>query len=301
MPSYTLELELLGTYMSDMPGFEILTDGTREGPLYSISSSGTSIAITVNFSGSLPSSLEFRFNDALPEAGRTIEVQSVNINGRFVNAGNFLSADVLTQGASAVVDIAGSDFIFDISAEPDASEFTTGATQTFTAGADRYFGHTGTTDEVFDLLAGNDTAYTGSGNDKVSGGAGNDVIRTNGGDDLVFGDEGSDRIYAGDGNDYIHGGDDNDYLFGNDGDDELHGGAGIDRIYGHADNDILTGGDGNDTLGGGAGDDALFGDAGDDYLIAGIGDDTLDGGDGADIAYGGTCLLYTSPSPRDRG
>ena len=288
MPSYTLELELLGVYMTDMPGFEIWADGAKLGATYSISSSGTSITVNPSYGGALPSSLEFRFNDALPEAGRTIEIQSVKINDRYVNTGNFLSSDVLTNGGNATVNIAAGDFIFDISAEPPASEFTTGATQTFTAGADRYYGHTETTAEVFDMLGGNDTAYTGAGNDKVSGGAGNDLIRSNGGDDLLFGDAGNDRIYAGDGNDYVHGGDDNDFLFGNDGDDELHGGAGIDRIYGHADNDILTGGDGNDTLGGGAGDDSLFGDAGDDFLIAGQGNDTVDGGDGADVVYGGT-------------
>ena len=96
MPSYTLELELLGVYMTDMPLLEILEDGVL-GSSHSVSSSGTFVSVTISFAGTLPTSLEFRFNDASPEAGRIIEVQSVKINDRYVNTGNFLSIDSLTN------------------------------------------------------------------------------------------------------------------------------------------------------------------------------------------------------------
>ena len=44
-----------------------------------------------------------------------------------------------------------------------------------------------------------------------------------------------------------------------------------------------------------------FGQAGNDTLIGGSGSDTLAGNVGNDIIRGNACLLYTSPSPRDRG
>ena len=39
----------------------------------------------------------------------------------------------------------------------------------------------------------------------------------------------------------------------------------------------------------------------DDVITTGAGDDFIFAGDGNDIINGGDCLLYTSPSPRDRG
>ena len=87
---------------------------------------------------------------------------------------------------------------------------------------------------------------------------------------------------------------------------------------------MLDGAEGDDTLIGGGGADTLIGGAGDDVLVGGGGTDIIDGGDGIDtnsfagIGIGVTatlnadgsgtadygqvndCLLYTSPSPRDR-
>ena len=286
MPSYTLEIDAFGIFMTDMPSLEIWEDGVLDST-HAISSTGTNIMVTINFPGTLPTSLEFRFNDALPEGGRTIEIQSVKINDRHVNVGNYLSIDSLTNGGAAgVVDVPNSSFLFDPS-EPAASEFTTGATRTFTAGNDRFRDFNGTADEVFDLLAGRDVAYLGSGDDKVNGNAGNDLIRGGGGNDLLFGDTGNDRLFGQTGDDRIFGGDGNDLVFGNEGADELHGGIGNDQVSGHDGDDILTGGAGNDTLNGGADDDFLFGDADDDQLIGGAGNDTLDGGFGDDVLYGG--------------
>ena len=286
MPSYTLEIDAFGVFMTDMPSLEIWEDGSLDST-HAISSTGTSIMVTINFPGTLPSSLEFRFNDALPEGGRTIEIQSVKINGRHVNTGNYLSIDSLTNGGAAgAVDVPNSSFLFD-SSEPTAADFLP-ATRTFTAGNDLWRDYNSTTDEVFDLLGGRDVAYLGSGNDRVNGNAGNDLIRGGGGNDLLFGDTGNDRLFGQSGDDRIFGGDGNDRLYGNEGADELHGGDGNDQISGHIGDDILTGGAGTDTLYGGDGADYLFGDDDDDQLIGGTGNDTLDGGIGADVLYGGT-------------
>ena len=114
MPSYTLEIDAFGVFMTDMPSLEIWEDGVLDST-HAISSTGTNIMVTINFPGTLPTSLEFRFNDALPEAGRTIEIQSVKINDRHVNTlCNYLSIDSLTNGGAAgVVDVPNSSFLFD--------------------------------------------------------------------------------------------------------------------------------------------------------------------------------------------
>ena len=90
---------------------------------------------------------------------------------------------------------------------------------------------------------------------------------------------------------------------------QINGGAGNDTITGGAGNDILEGGSGVDTITGNAGDDEIWAgtqsvvDTDDNFIFGGIGSDTIHGGNGVDDVSGGsqsdTCLLYTSPSPRD--
>ncbi len=135
----------------------------------------------------MPSALEFRFTDASGETPRTIEVRSVTINDNYVNTTNFLSSDSLTNGQTSVVDISNSVFLFDES-EPSSVTFTTGATKKFTAGIDFHNNYNGTADEAFDMLAGNDYAYTGSGNDTISDGA-----------DILVGGVGADKLTGGSG------------------------------------------------------------------------------------------------------
>lgn len=122
----------------------------------------------------------------MPEGGSSIEVQSIKINNKYVNVSNYLSADSLINGASAVVDIPSANFIFD-SSNPAASEFTTGATRTLTGGADSVRAYSVSTDEVYDALGGRDILYSGSGDDKISGGAGaNNMFGGTGSDRFVF-------------------------------------------------------------------------------------------------------------------
>lgn len=289
---YTLELELFSSYVADVPEFEIWADGVLlGGTTYSVTSGGFSVFVSPSYGGSLPTSLEFHFDDVSVEAPRSIEIRSVKINDQYVNTGNYLSSNTLINGGSSIVDIDSvntddSDFIFDDS-EPAASEFITGATNTFTAGVDFHNNYNGTTDEVFNMLAGSDYAYTGSGDDKISGGSGNDTLRGGSGNDLIFGGADNDRLFGMNDDDIIYGGTGNDTLFGNNGNDELHGGDGNDKINGHSGDDILTGGIGEDQLNGSSGVDFLFGGADNDTLLGGAGNDTLDGGAGEDLIYGG--------------
>jgi len=283
--SYTLELELLGNYITDMPTLEIYEDGALFNS-YLVSSTGTSISVTINYGGALPASLEFRFNDALLEGGRTIEIQSVKINNKYVNTNNYLSTDSISNGGSSTVDVTTPLYLFD-SSDPVGATFTTGATQTFDGMNNNYSDRSETVDQVFDMLAGRDTAYLGSGDDTVSGGAGNDVLRGGDGIDLLFGDVGDDRLYGENGNDTIYGGDGNDWAFGGTGNDTVYGGIGNDRLSGNDGDDILIGGDGDDRLNGSNGVDYLYGDDGADTLSGGNGDDSLDGGSGDDVLSGG--------------
>lgn len=287
MPSYSLELELFSMLNASTTGFEIWSEGLLLGGYSStVSSAGSSISITVNYGGALPSSLEFRFNDSAPGSVDQIEVRSVVINNRYVNMGNYLSTNILNDGGTSVVTInADNSFLFD-DTPPPGSTFTTGATQSFTTGNDTYANIAETAPQVFDMLDGRDVAYLGSGDDTVSGGAGNDIIYGRDGNDLIYGDTGDDLIQGGNGDDTLYGGDGNDRLHGNEGNDEIHGGGGNDRLHGHDGNDVITGGTGADVISGGEGDDILFGDDGDDQIVGGNGNDTIDGGDGNDVLYG---------------
>ncbi len=285
LPTYTLEISAYAIYTNDLPIFEIWADGSLYDS-YAISLSGTSIFETISYGGTLPSSLQFRFNDGSGEGGRSISLRSVKVNNSHFNTNNFLTNDTLTQGTTVVVDVAQSDFIFDAT-EPDASIFTIGATQTYTTGNDRASLTNSTTNEIFNALDGRDAIYLGSGNDRVNGGDGIDIMRGNDGNDLLFGAGGNDRIYGENGDDILYGGDGNDFVFGGFGNDHLHGGMGNDNLSGNDGDDIITGGDGNDRLAGSNGIDFLFGNDGDDQLSGGAGNDTLDGGNGNDLAYGG--------------
>jgi len=286
MPNYLLELELLGDYLTDMPGFEIWADGALNSS-YSISSAGTSISVNINYGGALPSSLQFRFNDALPETGRTINIQSVKINSYVVNQGNFLSASLLSNGGNSNVAVNNSSALLFDESDPALSEFTIGATQTLTAGIDNVRAYNSTSDHTFDMLDGNDYAHLGSGNDKINGGLGNDILRGEAGNDLLFGAAGNDRLFGDEGNDDLYGGNGNDSIQGGIGDDKIIGGDGNDRLNGQADDDIILGGNGDDKVIGGSGEDYLYGGDGDDQIVGGADNDTIDGGSGNDLGYGG--------------
>lgn len=283
---YNLELALFSLLNDSTSDFEIWADGVQLGGGYIVSSTGTSISTTVSYGGSLPSSLEFRFDDAASGSVDQIEIRAVKINSKVVNTGNFLSTATLNDAGSSTVNITAADFIFD-SSEPLASEFTIGATRTLTAGNDTARFQNSVTDEVFEALAGRDTIYVGSGNDKVNGNAGNDLIRGGDGNDLLYGEADDDRLYGDDGDDNLYGGIGNDSLYGGNDNDHLFGNDGNDRLFGQEGDDVLVGGAGDDKLWAGNGNNVVYGDEGDDILVGGSDIDTLDGGADNDTIFGG--------------
>jgi len=283
VPSYSLEIEAISFYNSYTPSLEIWADGMLETST-TISSMGSMINLTINYAGALPSSLEFIFDDASSEVGRTIEVRSVKINNNYVNIGNYLSDNSLLKNDTAVVDVASADYIFNPS-EPDTSTFACNALS-LTNNNDRYRNYSGD-DLVIDALDGRDFILLGNGADNVHGGNGNDIIRTGSNDDFLYGQQGNDRLYGEEGNDLIYGGLGDDQLYGGFGDDEIHGNDGHDKIIGGAGHDVLTGGLGNDRIFGRADNDVIYGGDGDDVILSGTGNDTIDGGSGHDLLRGG--------------
>lgn len=318
MGQFYLTLDLTSVYSSDAPTLEVLVGGVVVSSL-SITSGFTPTTLTLDFSGTFPSSLSLRFNDASPEGGRSIAINSVEVNGQDVNT-TYLSLLSLNNGQSSNVDTASTSHLYGQD-EPTIGDVGP-ATITGTAAAEVLNGTIG--DDIIDALDGNDIVKGGDGSDKLLGGLGNDIVRggngndiINGGDgndllkgesgdDLMYGDSGNDNMSGGDGNDVMNGGigrdvvkgeggndllfggAENDIVRGGDGQDILHGDDGFDLLEGGNDDDILHGGLGNDRLRGDAGNDTLNGDDGNDYLMGGDGDDTLNGGFGFDKLVGGT-------------
>ena len=193
----------------------------------------------------------------------------------------FLRADPNSTATRVEINDVGSDIVVTETRPGGQSEDLTIAA----AGIDRirYIGNDNR-DVVFSDTA-IDTLMTGRG--------GSDLFSASGG--------GISVLYGGAGADQLIGGSGNDRIFGGDGNDILTGGIGDDLIFGSEGNDVIFGGDGDDRIYGGLQNDSIYGSAGDDFIAAGSGDDLVFAGAGDDLIFGGLgCLLYTSPSPRDR-
>ena len=103
------------------------------------------------------------------------------------------------------------------------------------------------------------------------------------------------------------GGSGNDLIEGNFASNFLVGGKGNDSLYGHGANDVFEGGEGNDFIYGGEGVDILLRSLS-DFEVNFLGEQSFQlrssGYEGVDSLFNVEriyiCLLYTSPSPRDR-
>lgn len=298
MSSFFISIDAVSSYITDAPLLELLVDGVVVSSI-NITSSYTASNIKLDYTGSYPTSLSFRFNDGSVEAGRAITINNMRMNGQTVDNSD-LSTTSLTNGQSSDYNTAPNDYLFG-QVEPTSGDFGT-TTHSGTAASEVLNGSAG--DDVMDALGNADTVKGGDGDDVIFGGdandiikggndddiimgnAGNDLLKGENGDDLIYGGAGLDNLQGGTGNDTLNGGADNDTLLGGDDDDILYGGDGNDLLKGENGNDSLFGGLGNDRLLADIGDDSLFGEDGDDYIDSGAGNDTLDGGLGNDRLYG---------------
>jgi len=252
------------------PVLDILVDGipvTSSSGITALTGVGSDLLVfTLDFTGSYPTSLSFRFNAGSGDGGDNVTLDAVRINGQAVDSGD-LTATILAQGQTAdIVSTAALEHLFGRT-EPDPADLGP-VTDTGTGGDD-----------------GN---LSGSqGEDVIDGAGGNDRIRGLGDDDAINGNDGNDQIFGENGNDIIIGGNGDDKLNGNAGDDLLYGQGDNDNIWGDAGNDVLNGGAGNDVLTAGAGNDILFGEAGDDRLIGVSGQNSMYGDAGNDVLLGG--------------
>ena len=214
----------------------------------------------------------------------------------------FVGSDVQSnRGNNAAVAIGGNDIILGLPRTNggDAYVFDANARGVLAA----CNGQTATVDLANgDLPTDGDDVIIGTeGPDVINAGAGNDVICSGSGADVINAGPGADIIFAGDGDDVVRAGDGADVVRGGNGDDQIFAGQGRDQVRGEAGDDFISGGKGKDLLIGGSGSDDLRGNEGTDDLRGSSGDDELRGGQKADVLQGNGCLLYTSPSPRDRG
>ncbi|WP_435640671.1 beta strand repeat-containing protein [Micavibrio aeruginosavorus] len=309
MSTFTMQIVASASFSADAPTLEVLVDGLVVGSTQITSGANGDYFFTLDFDGDYPSSLQFRFNDASGEGGRSINIASVRINGTSVDNG-YITLLTLLQAQTSTLNAAAVDHLFGRTT-PTEGDFS-GTPNNGTGGDDSLVGSNIDPDIIsagngHDRIRGRDAEnaiFGGAGDDKIFAGAGNDVVMGGDGvdwlygedgDDILYGDAGDDIIVGGLGNDVANGGADNDtlsgdagadILFGDDGDDMLIGGAGDDHLFGDDGADTLSGGADNDTIYGGLGNDKLYGDAGNDTLYGEAGDDLLNGGAGNDTLYG---------------
>ena len=260
------------------PTLEILVGGIVVSSVV-MQSGATSYDVFVEYTGTAPSTLDFRFDGSSGDPGDTITFTAVSINDSALNVGTDLTATILMQAQSSGV-TAGAD-LFGHTVPTLAPPTVTG-----TAGDDGSLNGSHIADSI-DGLGGNDRLRGLGGDDEINGGAGNDYIFGEAGNDTILGGDNDDVLFGNSGHDNLFGENGNDYLIGGGGNDVLNGGSGADGLIGDGGNDILFGEDGDDWLSGDVGDDILFGDDGNDILVGGVGDDALSGGLGDDQLIGG--------------
>ena len=163
-------------------------------------------------------------------------------------------------------------------------------------------------------LDGNDNLNGGAQADTLDGGAGDDTLSGAVGDDTLFGGTGNDTLSGNEGADTLDGGVDNDTLYGGAGDDTytFGVGAGVDRIV----DEDGTAGNTDAVVFSDVASTALRGleRIGNDLVIKYGTSDQVSVAEYFNPSYTGykveqfkfsdgvvwDCLLYTSPSPRDR-
>lgn len=153
-------------------------------------------------------------------------------------------------------------------------------------------------DGLFDLGTTTNVINGGAGNDSIDGRDGADTLLGGSGDDTIIGGGGDDTIFYGTGNDSVEGGAGNDRIddasgfdstadastvSGGDGNDTIFGSSAGDTLSGDAGNDSIGGESGNDLIDGGAGADTILGGAGNDTILTSGGNDSIQGGNDADL------------------
>ena len=236
-------------------------------------------SILVDYSGTAPSSISFRFSGSSGSPGDSISFSSLTVNNAVQSPPAVMSATILNQGQSTALTISSDIF----------------GHEAPTVTAPTIIGTTSDEDLRGGIAA--DTIDGDDGNDRILGRGNDDLIAGGDGDDMIFGQDGADTAIGGNGNDILFGntGDDtlygeadDDYLIGGGGDDILNGGAGNDGLIGDDGNDIMFGEDGDDWISGDNHDDLIFGDGGNDNLLGGSGNDSIAGGEGIDQIFGGS-------------
>lgn len=286
MSRFFLTIKASALYSTISPTLEVLVDGFVISSTQILTATGSgydTLFLTLDFDGTAPGSLSFRFEDSAGEGGRAITLESVELNGQDILGG--LADPVLSQYESTSLNTTTYDYLF-ARTVPDSADLGD-PTINGTSGDDTYLAGTGGAD-VIDGADGHDRIYGVDDGDAITGGNGNDYLFGEDGNDIITGGNGDDTIFGNAGDDLLFGEGDNDTIIGGAGKDVLNGGTGSDALLGGDDDDVIFGEGGVDYILGGDGDDSLFGDDGADLITGGTGNDTIYGGIDGDSISGGT-------------
>ena len=257
-----------------------------------------------------------------------VDATEITVPGHFSPTGTFVDylGDTITADLQTI-SFANGEF-FDLAAIENATLILGGDNaETLIGGVDDENLDGGAGDDTLDGGAGDDTLIGGQGSDVLVGGIGNDsfIALSGDGDDTIDGGDGTDVFDASELSSSVTIDLSLVQASGTDiGTDQLinieniEGSFVGDELTGDGLDNIIDGNQGNDLVQGGGGDDTLIGGAGADILDGGEGIDTVDfrftlngvnvsllsglgSGSNAEGDQFINCLLYTSPSPRDRG
>lgn len=284
MAQYTLSFDFIGSFTTDQPLLSIWYGGVKLSASFAeTTSKSLTLTIDTDTTTFRHSELRFHFAKTGSEAGRSVTVSNIQIDGAALNTTHFTGSNIETNGSTIILN-RGESADYETAAEiPDVSDNLPPIHGT--EGAENLYGTQH--DDVINGYGGNDRLYGNNGGDTITGGDGADVVAGGHGDDFLYGQEGDDKVYGGFDNDRLEGGAGNDLLLGEAGDDTIYGGIGNDTVNAGTGDDIVYGEDGDDRIyGGGGSRDEIYGGGGNDKMYAGEGDDYLDGGDGNDVIAG---------------
>ena len=136
--AFYIDIDASAVYGVDAPELQIIVDGQVVGT-FVVTSIDSGNPSTQQFllefpdGSDFPSSFQLRFSDASGEAGRSIEINDVRVNGQSIRSGS-LSETILDQNETAILNAAENASRFGRT-NPDISDFGT-TTQNGSGGND---------------------------------------------------------------------------------------------------------------------------------------------------------------------
>src|SRR5690606_19993299 len=106
MSRFFFEISVSALYSVAAPTLEVLVDGVVQDSVLVTTKNGMGLDVfsfSYEYGGTAPSSLALRFNDGSGEAGRSITIDTLRINGQ-VLSGSYIGALIFGNGQSSAID-----------------------------------------------------------------------------------------------------------------------------------------------------------------------------------------------------